>query len=60
MFIHYHLRKQRISVVREFADELPIIQGDRQHLRQLFLNLIANAGDAMPKGGTLTILNGDD
>jgi PAS domain S-box-containing protein len=53
--IHYHLRKQRITVVREFADEPPIIQADRQHLRQLFLNLITNAGDAMPQGGTLTI-----
>jgi PAS domain S-box-containing protein len=53
--IHYHLRKQRIEVVREFADELPMIQADRQHLLQLFLNLITNASDAMPQGGTLTI-----
>ena len=53
--IHYHLRKQRTVVVREFADELPMIQADRQHLRQLFLNLITSAGDAMPQGGTLTI-----
>jgi signal transduction histidine kinase len=53
--IHFHLRKQRIAVVREFADELPVIQADRQRLRQLFLNLIINAGDAMPQGGTLTI-----
>jgi signal transduction histidine kinase len=53
--VHYHLRKQSIAVVREFADELPMIQADRQHLLQLFLNLITNAGDAMPQGGTLTI-----
>lgn len=53
--IHFHLRKQRIAVVREFADELPVIQADRQRLRQLFLNLIINASDAMPQGGTLTI-----
>jgi signal transduction histidine kinase len=53
--IHFHLRKQRIAVVREFADELPVIQADRQRLRQLFLNLIINACDAMPQGGTLTI-----
>ncbi len=53
--IHYHLRKQHIAVVREFADEPPMIQADRQHLLQLFLNLITNAGDAMPQGGTLTI-----
>jgi signal transduction histidine kinase len=54
-FVHYHLRNRRIEVVREFADPLPTIQADRQQLRQLFLNLLTNAGDAMPQGGTLTL-----
>jgi signal transduction histidine kinase len=54
-FVHYHLRNRRIEVVREFADGLPTIQADRQQLRQLFLNLLTNAGDAMPQGGTLTL-----
>jgi len=54
-FIHYHLRKNNIQVIREFAPEVPVILADRQQLRQLFLNLFTNAGDAMPKGGTMTI-----
>jgi signal transduction histidine kinase len=53
--IHYHLRKKSINIVREFAPEVPAIMADRQQLRQLFLNLFTNAGDAMPQGGTLTI-----
>lgn len=53
--IHYHLRKNNIQVIREFAPEVPGILADRQQLRQLFLNLFTNASDAMPKGGTLTI-----
>jgi signal transduction histidine kinase len=53
--IHYHLRQNNIQVVREFAPDVPGIIADRQQLRQLFLNLFTNAGDAMPKGGTLTI-----
>ena len=53
--IHYHFRKNNIEVIREFAPEVPRILADRQQLRQLFLNLFTNAGDAMPKGGTLTI-----
>lgn len=54
-FIQYHLRTRKIEVVREFADELPTVQADRQQLRQLFLNLLTNAGDAMPDGGQLTV-----
>ena len=53
--IHYHLRKNNIQVIREFAPEIPVILADRQQLRQLFLNLFTNASDAMLKGGTLTI-----
>jgi len=51
---HHHLRKRNIEVQLEFAPNLPIVYADRQKLRQLFLNLITNAGDAMPHGGRLT------
>lgn len=53
--VHYHLRTRKIEVLREFAGELPTIQADRQQLRQLFLNLLTNASDAMPEGGKLTV-----
>lgn len=52
--IEYHLRAQKIKVVREFDENLPKIQADRQQLRQVLLNLLTNASDAMPGGGTLT------
>jgi PAS domain S-box-containing protein len=53
--IHSHLRNRRISLQRDFAADIPLIQADRQGLRQLFLNLFTNASDAMPAGGTLKI-----
>jgi PAS domain S-box-containing protein len=56
--IHHHLRKRVIQIVREFAEETPVFYGDRQKLRQVFLNLLTNGGDAMPQGGTLTLRTG--
>ncbi len=54
-FISYYLRNRKIEVVREFDDSLAPIHADRQQLRQVFLNLMTNAGDAMPEGGVLTV-----
>lgn len=53
--IEYHLRKNNVKVIREFAPDVPNIHSDRQQLKQLFLNLFTNASDAMPQGGTLTV-----
>lgn len=53
--IEAQTRVKDIVLVREFAPELPMIQGDRAQLQQMLLNLCTNAVDAMPKGGTLTV-----
>jgi PAS domain S-box-containing protein len=53
--IHHQLRKQLVTVAQEFAADTPTIYGDRQKLRQVFLNLLTNASDAMPQGGNLTL-----
>jgi len=53
--IQHLLRKRQVTVVQELAPDTPTIYADRQKLRQVFLNLLSNAGDAMPQGGTLTL-----
>ncbi|GBE02953.1 MAG TPA: HAMP domain-containing protein [Nitrospirae bacterium] len=49
-----NLKESRIKVVKEYL-ELPPIIADRNQLKQVFLNIMNNAIQAMPDGGTLTI-----
>jgi CheY-like chemotaxis protein len=44
-----------IDLKLELAKELPTIQGDSDQLKQVVMNLIVNAQDAMPNGGRIVI-----
>jgi signal transduction histidine kinase len=46
---------QRVKIQLQCPDELPKILGDPAQLVQLFVNLLRNAIEAMPSGGTVTI-----
>ena len=50
-----HLRGAAIETRTELAAGLPLIRGTESELREALTNLIFNAVDAMPNGGTLTI-----
>jgi signal transduction histidine kinase len=47
--------KDGVQLKKDFTSDLPQIMFDEKWLEQSFLNLILNAKEAMPGGGTLTI-----
>ncbi len=47
------LEFRKIKVKTEWSKECPAIYGDSGYLQQVFLNLINNSMDAMPRGGEL-------
>ncbi len=46
----------RLEVIREYAQDLPIIEGDFHQLQHAFLNIISNAMESMPDGGKLSVM----
>jgi signal transduction histidine kinase len=49
------MKLDNIYFIRKFDNKIPLITANSDGLRQVFLNLITNARDAMPEGGTITI-----
>jgi signal transduction histidine kinase/CheY-like chemotaxis protein len=53
------LIRSDIEIVTSLSPGAPALRADRGQLEQVVVNLVANAGDAMPGGGRLTIATGE-
>jgi signal transduction histidine kinase len=47
--------RHKLEVARDFAEDLPLVQGSQGQLCQVFMNLIINAVHAQPDKGSLLI-----
>ncbi len=45
----------RVRVITDFSPDLPEIEIDREQIKQALLNILTNAGEAMPEGGELRV-----
>jgi signal transduction histidine kinase len=59
MLLDSELRKYRITVLQEFTAADTTVEADLAQLKQVFLNVILNAVQAMAEGGTITVSMAD-
>ena len=55
VLISHDLEMKNIQLVKEIEPDLPKIKCSSRHIQQALLNLLSNASEAMPEGGTLTV-----
>lgn len=55
LLVRHKLKNQNVQWITKLQSDLPTVPGDATQLEQVFLNIILNAAEAMPRGGSLTI-----
>lgn len=58
LIVDKQMQEANIKVKTYFDERLPTVMASTNQLRQVILNMVKNAKEAMPKGGTLTIATG--
>jgi len=53
--VEYSLNLARVRVEKNFADEVQVILGNSNQVEQVLLNMLQNAGHAMPDGGVVRL-----
>jgi len=53
--LRYQVKMENIEVVKHLDPALPQIKGDKDQIKEVFLNIMLNATQAMKEKGTLTV-----
>lgn len=55
LLISTEAKKKHIQIIKNFDPNLPLINIDREQIKQVFLNILLNAIDATPEQGEITV-----
>ncbi len=55
LLVEHEIKAHKVSVATNWWREASLVWGNRSELQQVFMNLVMNAMDALPEGGTLAL-----
>jgi signal transduction histidine kinase len=55
LLVSTETKKKQINIIKDYANNLPPIQIDREQIKQVFLNILLNAIEATRENGKITV-----
>jgi len=55
LLVSTETKKKQVNVVKSYSPNLPLVQIDREQIKQVFLNILLNAIEATPEDGSITV-----
>jgi signal transduction histidine kinase len=55
LLVSTETKKKQINIIKDYANNLPPIQIDREQIKQVFLNILLNAVEATRENGKITV-----
>lgn len=55
LLVSTETKKKQISVIKNCASDLPLVQIDREQIKQVFLNILLNGIEATPENGKIMV-----